>query len=480
MAATRLIPMHLNKGKSLSQCLRDRTDYAQNPEKTKKGELVTSYECDPMTCNEEFLLSKYKYEHITGRHPKNDIIAYQIRQSFTPGEITPEEANEIGRELALRFTKGNYAFIVATHTDRAHIHNHIIFNSTSLDCSRKFRNFYLSSLALARCSDQICMEHQLSVIERRPYHEQEHRYAYPKNKTMRDGIREDIDAALANGPENFEELIRLLEEKGYEYKGGTRPSLKGPNQQRFARFDSLGEGYSVDELSAVINGEDVHNARDHAPAGADAGNRQVRDRSEISFLIDVQEKMRQGKSAGYAQWAKVFNVKQMAKAVLFLQEQGITSFEDLSEKTKENTARKNHLLASLRADEKQLKEINELRRHVINYSRAAKTFAAYKSTGYSREFFEEHRELLTLRRAAKTAFDEYEKTHGKGCRPKVRELNAEYDRILRHKKQVYAEYSTAKEDVKKWQTVYSIVKNIMNEEPAQEGRTERRQSFDID
>lgn len=121
MAATRLIALHINKGKTVAQCLRERTDYAQNPEKTAKGDLVTGYQCDPMTVDEEFLLSKRQYQHITGKHQKHEVIAYQIRQSFKPGEITPEEANQVGYELAERFTKGKHAFIVATHTDRAHI-----------------------------------------------------------------------------------------------------------------------------------------------------------------------------------------------------------------------------------------------------------------------------------------------------------------------------------------------------------------------
>lgn len=113
MAATRLMALHINKGKTLAQCLQERTDYASNPEKTEKGELVTAYECDPMTVDEKFLLSKRQYQHITGRHQKNDVIAYQIRQSFRPGEILPEEANRVGYETAKRFTKGKHAFIVA-------------------------------------------------------------------------------------------------------------------------------------------------------------------------------------------------------------------------------------------------------------------------------------------------------------------------------------------------------------------------------
>ena len=123
MAATRLIALHVNKGKTVAQCLADRTDYSQNAAKTNDGEFISSYECDPKTADEEFLLSKRQYQHITGRQQKNNIIAYQIRQSFKPGEITPEEANQVGYETAMRWTKGKHAFIVATHIDKSHIHN---------------------------------------------------------------------------------------------------------------------------------------------------------------------------------------------------------------------------------------------------------------------------------------------------------------------------------------------------------------------
>lgn len=131
MATTRLISMHLNKGKSIADCIADRTDYAINPDKTNDGVHISSYECDPKTVQGEFLLSKRIYSDITGREQANDVIAYQIRQSFKPGEVTPELANKIGYELGMKFTKGNHAFIVATHIDKAHIHNHIIYNFTS-------------------------------------------------------------------------------------------------------------------------------------------------------------------------------------------------------------------------------------------------------------------------------------------------------------------------------------------------------------
>ena len=191
MAATRLIAMHVNKGKSIGQCLKDRTDYAKNGEKTQNGQYVSAYACDPETVDQEFLLSKKEYLRITGRQIPGDIIAYQIRQSFKPGEVSAEEANRIGYETAMRFTHGEHAFIVATHTDRAHIHNHVIFNSTNLSCDRKFKDSWFIALALQKLSDQICLEHCLSVIKPRkpgerdntsPYHRVSFRHMVAEKK----------------------------------------------------------------------------------------------------------------------------------------------------------------------------------------------------------------------------------------------------------------------------------------------------------
>ena len=137
IATTRLMSVHSGKNRSVASALHDTTAYIENPEKTKGYELVTSYKCDPRTADNEFLLSHQKYAALTGRiQRKSDVIAYHLRQSFRPDEITPEEANAIGRELALRFTHGNHAFIVCTHIDRKHVHNHILFDSISLDCTK--------------------------------------------------------------------------------------------------------------------------------------------------------------------------------------------------------------------------------------------------------------------------------------------------------------------------------------------------------
>ena len=166
MATTRLMPLHIGEGRSFSTAIEDIIDYVENPEKTDYGKLIYGFECDTRTADAEFTLAKRQYIHQTGRvRGADDVIAYHFRQAFKPGEVTPEEANQIGQELAMRLTKGNNAFIVCTHIDKHHVHNHIIVSAVNLECTKKFRNFWGSSWALRRISDKLCLEHGLSIVE---------------------------------------------------------------------------------------------------------------------------------------------------------------------------------------------------------------------------------------------------------------------------------------------------------------------------
>ena len=416
----------------MAQSLGDRTDYAKNPEKTEKGELVTAFGCDPMTVDEEFLLQKRLYFQQTGKTQKSDVIAYQIRQSFKPGEITPEEANRLGHELAMRFTKGKFSFIVATHTDRAHIHNHIVFNSTAMDGSRKFKNFWFSGLALQHVSDLVCLENGLSVITPALYSGREKRTTYPKRENLRSVLCGDIDAALSKNPGDFEEFLRNMEQLGYEVKRGKNTAVKGRSQKRFIRLSSLDEGYKEADIRAVLSGEKQKEGKAAA---------YERPHRSVSLLIDIQSKMRE-KGAGYARWATVYNLKQMSKTLLFLRDHNIDSLDQLHALASERSAKRDELLSSIQEAEKRLAEIATLKKHIINYSKTRSTYEAYRKAGYSKKFFEAHREEITLHKAAKQAFDEL------GVRkiPRVKELSAEYAELLSGKKAVYAEYRKVKEE----------------------------------
>ena len=167
MSTTRWIPIHAGKGRTVGRAIEKVIAYVENPKKTGGGQLITCYECESRTADAEFLLAKREYLQKTGRERgKDNVIAYHLRQSFLPGEITPEEANRLGQELAMRFTKGRHAFIVCTHTDKHHIHNNIIINSTTLDSTRKFRDFKGSARAMKRLNDTICAENGYSIVER--------------------------------------------------------------------------------------------------------------------------------------------------------------------------------------------------------------------------------------------------------------------------------------------------------------------------
>ena len=443
IAATRLIALHKNKGKSVVACLKSRTDYAQNPEKTEQGELVSSYECSPLTVDEEFMLSKRQYELATGRRQRSDVIAYQIRQSFKPGEITAEEANKVGYELAMRFTKGKYAFIVATHTDREHIHNHIIYNSTALDSTRKFRDFLLSGLAVQRLSDLICLEHQLSVIEKKPYRERQKRTLYPPKESNRDHLCSVLDNILAEKPKGYEDFLQKLEQQGYEVKRGKYTSVKGKRQKRFIRFRTLGTGYSEEELKAVIAGEAEHRPHQKQPPKE----------KPFNLLVDVQAKLAEGKNIGYARWAKKYNLKEMSKTLIFLQEKKIGSIEEMQERVDAATARYHELGDSIKTSEKRLAEIAVLKAHIINYAKTRPVYDAYRKAGYSKKFLEEHCTEITLHKAAKAAFDE----SNLKTLPKIKELDAEYSKLLTEKKARYPDYRKARDEM---QELLRAQKNI--------------------
>ena len=450
LAATRLIALHKNKGKSVAACLKSRTDYAQNPDKTEQGELVSSYQCSPLTVDEEFLLTKRLYEQTTGRSQKSDVIAYQVRQSFKPGEVTPEEANLIGYEFAERFLKGKHAFIVATHTDRAHIHNHIIYNSTALDGRKKFRNFWLSTFAVQRLSDLICLEHQLSTIEYKPYRERQKRIVYPPKESNRDRLCGIIDTILAEKPKDFEAFLQKLEQQGYEVKRGKYTSVKGKGQKRFIRFRTLGTGYGEDEIKAVLEGKAKHQPYQKQPP----------QEQPFQLLVDIQGKMAEGKSVGYKKWATKFNLKEMSKTLLFLQEQKISSAEELRERAAAATERYHAMGDSIKAAEARLTEIAVLKTHIINYAKTREVYTAYRKAGYSKAFLEAHREEITLHKAAKTAFDEA----GLQKLPKVKELDAEFAELLTKKKAAYPDYRKARNEMQELVRAQKNVERFFAEE----------------
>ena len=459
MATTRLIPMHVNKGKTIAKCLKERTDYAENGEKTNDGELVSSYECDPQTCDREFLLAKRQYLQIRGKEHQGNIIAYQIRQSFKPGEITPEEANRVGYETAMRWTKGNHAFIVATHIDRAHIHNHIIYNSTSLGCDRKWRNFFFSTHALQKVSDIVCIEHGLSVVDARPYCERHKKQKNEYPLSLRDELRADIDEVLKSDPKTFEELLSGLQKKDYEIYRRKAIAFRKKGKKRFLRIDTLGTEYSEAALNRRIYGE------------AYAGEATAPKR-DFSLILDIQEIIKKNKGANYERWAKRYNLKQTAKALCFIQERGIKTFSELSALTENITKCYKATSDSLQKMQTRLEEIAELKKQIVNYAKTRETYEAYKCSNYSNAFFESHREDLLLRKTAREYFNDHNITK----LPKMKELSEEYSQILAEKRKKYSEYKTLRADMEDFQIAKQNLEGILNSDSQVDMNEQRSKS----
>ncbi len=313
-----------------------------------------------MTADAEFLLTKAKYKAVTGREQRRDadVLCYQIRQSFKPGEITPEEANRVGYETAMRWTKGKYAFFVATHTDRAHIHNHIYYNSTSLDCTHKFRDFIGSARALRRLSDRVCLENDLSVILNPKLHSKGRFLHYgawlgaERPLSYQERLRLAINAALAKKPADFDAFLRLMEESGYTVKHGRGGviSFLAPGQDRATRLRAsvLGEGYDPEDIQTVIAGKRPipQMSREAAPAPR-----------RVDLIIDIQQRMAEGKGPGYERWAKVYNLKQMAAALQYLQEHHLTDYDSLATMAEQAVGRFHTLTAQIRQTEAELPKL---------------------------------------------------------------------------------------------------------------------------
>ena len=437
MATTRIMPLHIGKGRSVGTAVSDILEYVKDAEKTDQGRLVTCFQCNPEIADAEFCFSKRRYQTSTGRKQENDVIAYHVRQSFKPGEITPEEANRLGCEFAERFLKGNHAYIVCTHIDKKHIHNHIIWNSTTLDCKHKFRDFLGSGRAVARLSDAICTEHRLSVIAdpkrgKNHYGKWLGDNAKPTHRELLCGL---IDAALLQKPDSFDALLKLLRDAGCEVRRrGNTLSLRHPGKKGFVRLSSI-DGYTEDALCAVLAGKKEHTPRKKRSQTAQRKN---------TLLIDIEAKLQAGKGGGYERWAKVFNVKQMAQTYNYLREHGLLDYAELEEKASAATEQFHALSAQIKAAETRMAEIAVLKTHIINYAKTRDVYAGYRKAGYSKKYLAEHESDILLHKAAKNAFDEL----GVKKLPTVKSLQEEYAKLLSEKKAAYAEYRRSRDEMR--------------------------------
>ena len=240
-----------------------------------------------------------------------------------------------------------------------------------------------------------------------------------------------------------------MQEAGYEIKPGHNPLFRCEGWGRPVRLDTLGENYSKDVLLSVLKGEKRHTPRKKKQAS--------REPEKVNLLVDIQKKLQEGKGAGYARWARSFNLKQLAQTMNFLTDHNLLEYAALAEKTADATARYNALSDQIKAAEKRMAEIAVLKTHIINYSKTRDVYVAYRKAGYSKNFLAEHEADILLHKAAKKAFDEL----GLKKIPTVKSLQAEYAKLLEEKKKAYGEYRQARDEMRELLAVKANVDRLL-------------------
>ena len=425
-----------------------------------------------MTADAEFLLSKAKYKAITGREQRRDadVLCYQIRQSFKPGEITPEEAIRVCYETAMRWTKGKHAFFVATHTDRRHIHNHIYYNSTALDCAHKYRDFFRSASALRRLSDRVCLENDLSVITNPKLHSKGRFLHYgqwigERPPSAQQRLRLAIGDALAKKPADFEAFLWLMEGAGYAVKHGRGGviSFLVPGQKKPTRLraSTLGDGYDPEDIRAVIAGErPTPEIPDEAPPP-----------QRINLIIDIQERLSQGKGPAYERWAKVYNLKQMAAALQYLREHELGDYDALTAKTSGAVDRFHALAGDLRDTEAALAKTSDLMAATVEYAKNRPVFDGYKAARYSKKYLAAHEAELASYRAAKATLNNILA----GAKlPKMDALKKSRRELAEKKKALYAEYRKAQQDMREAVAIKANIDHLLGVTGGRENKAQDR------
>lgn len=455
------MPLHTGKGRTVARALGRVTAYVENPEKTDGGELISAYACNADIADKEFLFAQRQYENITGRKPKkNDVIAYHLRQSFKPGEVTPDIANKIGYELAMRLTKGQNPFIVCTHIDKAHIHSHIIFSAVNLDCTRKFRNFWKSSFAIRKISDILCLENGLSVIaepqaSRGSYADWLEDKGEQKPPTVRQQLERIIDDKIAVC-KDFNSFLNELQTAGIEIKQGKNPALKLLGAKRFVRLKSLGDAYSEAAIKARLFGKKQRLAQD-----------------KPNLLIDIQSKMQQANSPGYERWAKKFNLKEMAKTVMYLQENNLLDYAVLQDTCAAASEKYNAAADKTKANSERMKEISKLQKHIGAYRKNRDIYAEYRRLPIKKQaaFYEKYRRQIVLCEAAKKFFDKL----GLQKLPGIQMLKQEYAELQTENKKLYPEQKQQRAKMLELLTARSNVERILGLQDVERQREKQRQ-----
>ena len=430
MAVTKTHPIKSTVGKSIS--------YILDEKKTDGKLLVSSYACSYETADIEFKITREKAPSIRGSH-----IARHLIQSFEPNEITPDQAHEIGKRLAEEVLGGRYEYVLTTHTDRGHIHNHIIFNTTSFVDYKKYHSNKRSYRFIRETSDMLCEEYGLSVIV--PSGEKGKSYAEyqaEKNDTSRKAqLKAVIDMNIAVA-KDIDEFLALMEQNGYAVKRQNKNiSFRISGGERYIRSKTLGADYTVEAIISRIAGE---------PRKARAPKQNKR----ISLIIDIQNSIKAQESKGYEHWAKINNLKQASKTLNYLTEHNITTYEELERLHKEAHTEFESTSVHIKDIEREINHTAVIIKNIDIYSRLKPVYESFKKAKDKRNFAEEHRAEILL---YEKAYKELKALNF----PPIKKLRGEYADLTEIKKELYSEYRQQRSKTKEIDTIKQNVDSIL-------------------
>lgn len=449
MAVTKIKPVKSTLSKAL--------DYIENPDKTDEKMLISSFGCSYETADIEFGYT------LSQARDKGNNLAFHLIQSFAPGEVDYQKAHEIGRQLADAVTKGQHEYVLTTHIDKGHIHNHIIFCAVNFVDHHKYVSNKRTYYGIRNMSDKLCRDNGLSVVvpgkgsKGKSYAE----YQAEKTGTSWKGKLKIAVDALIPQVSSFEELLQRLQAAGYEIKPGKYVSCRAPRQERFTRLKTLGADYTEEAIRERIAGKRTRAAK--APKA---------ERKGVNLLIDIENSIKAQQSRGYEQWAKIHNLKQAAKTMNFLTENKIEQYADLLTRIKEIATASEQAGDSLKEAEKRLSDIALLIKNVTTYQKTKPLYEAYRKARNKEKYRAEHERGIILHEAAAKAL---KAAQIGGKLPSVPALQAEYEKLQGQKESLYADYVKLKKQVQEYDIIKRNIDSILQAEkqPEREKGKER-------
>ncbi len=439
--------MAITKIHPIKSTLKKALDYITNPAKTDEKLYVSSFGCGIETADIEFDKTRLRAMN------KGNNLAHHLIQAFEPGEVTPEQAHEIGRRLADEVLGGKYEYVIATHIDKGHCHNHIIFCAVDFAEHKKYISNRKSYGFIRRTNDRLCAENGLSVVV--PGAQRGKHYAewdaQRKGTSYKAKLKIAIDRLIPLSAD-MDDLLRRLEAEGYEIKRSKYISFRAPGQERFTRTKTLGEVYTEEAISERIKGKVI--LKTPKP-----------ERGGVSLLIDIENSIKAQQSAGYERWAKIENLKRAARTMVFLDKNGIAKYADLEQKITELQDAGEKTTAALKDAERRLSDLALLIKNMETYKELRPLYAEYRKSRDREKYLRGNESEIILFEAAAKAL----KAAGvSGKLPDIAKLKADYKRLTEEKDGLYSEYGKLKKRLREYDAVKQNIDSILRPTREQE------------